>query len=179
MTRGSGSDANPLDGCRIYVGIELRDGRVAWLDARCQLPGCERSALLTFELVAPSGNGVTGRFETFSFALPGTDESWGLQWEIDKADGGNVPSEISIDLSFCGQVLADGGCGLRITTAYDTQGNAYLITSFDAASGGNIVNQVQRDFNGLGQLTEEWQSHAGSEARWRLALSSKSRGAMT
>ncbi len=29
-------------------------------------------------------------------------------------------------------------------------------------SGGNIVNQVQRDFNGLGQLTKEYQSHSGA-----------------
>jgi RHS repeat-associated protein len=31
-----------------------------------------------------------------------------------------------------------------------------------AASGGNIVNQVQRTFNGLGQLTAEYQSHSGA-----------------
>jgi RHS repeat-associated protein len=50
----------------------------------------------------------------------------------------------------------------RIETAFDTQGNAYLFTSYDAASGGNIVNQVQRSFNGLGQLTAEYQSHSGA-----------------
>jgi hypothetical protein len=38
----------------------------------------------------------------------------------------------------------------------------YLFTSFDAASGGNIVNQVQRAFNGFGQLTAEYQSHSGA-----------------
>ena len=32
----------------------------------------------------------------------------------------------------------------RIEYAYDAQGNQYLITSYDAASGGNIVNQVLR-----------------------------------
>ena len=36
---------------------------------------------------------------------------------------------------------------------------AYLFTSYDAASGGNIVNQVQDVFNGLGQLTGECQSN--------------------
>jgi YD repeat-containing protein len=50
----------------------------------------------------------------------------------------------------------------RIQTAFDTQGNAYLVTSYDSASGGNIVNQVQRAFNGLGQMTQEWQSHSGA-----------------
>ncbi len=50
----------------------------------------------------------------------------------------------------------------RIETAYDSQGNAYLITSYDAASSGNIVNQVQREFNGLGQMTKEWQARGGA-----------------
>jgi RHS repeat-associated protein len=50
----------------------------------------------------------------------------------------------------------------RIETAYDGQGNAYLVTSYDAASGGNVVNQVQREFNGVGQMTKEWQAHSGS-----------------
>lgn len=50
----------------------------------------------------------------------------------------------------------------RIETAYDTQGNAYLFTSYDAASGGSIVTQTQRAFNGLGQLTTEWQSRGAA-----------------
>jgi len=50
----------------------------------------------------------------------------------------------------------------RIETAYDTQGNAYLFTSYDAASSGSIVNQVQREFNGLGQLITEWQATNGA-----------------
>ncbi len=50
----------------------------------------------------------------------------------------------------------------RIETACDTQGNAYLITSYDAASGGSVVNPIQREFNGLGQLTTEWQATNGS-----------------
>jgi RHS repeat-associated protein len=49
----------------------------------------------------------------------------------------------------------------RIETAYDTQGNPYLTTSYDAAVGGNVVNQVQQTFNGLGQLTANYQSHSG------------------
>ncbi len=49
-----------------------------------------------------------------------------------------------------------------ITTAYDSQGNAYLFTSYDAVSSGSVVNQVKREFNGLGQLTREWQEHSGA-----------------
>lgn len=50
----------------------------------------------------------------------------------------------------------------RIEIAYDTQGIAFLFTSYDAASGGSIVNQVERIFNGLGQMTAEYQSHSGA-----------------
>jgi RHS repeat-associated protein len=57
----------------------------------------------------------------------------------------------------------DGSVRL-ITSAYDTQGNPYLITSYDNTSGGSthIVNQVQRAFNGLGQLTSEWQQQGAA-----------------
>ena len=48
------------------------------------------------------------------------------------------------------------------TTAYDSAGNPYLFTSYDAASGGNVVNQVEDVYNGLGQLTGEYQAHAGA-----------------
>jgi YD repeat-containing protein len=50
----------------------------------------------------------------------------------------------------------------RIETAYDSQGNDYLITSYDAPTGGNVVNQVLRQYNGLGQLTAEYQAHTGA-----------------
>jgi RHS repeat-associated protein len=49
----------------------------------------------------------------------------------------------------------------RLETAYDTGGRPYLYTSYDAASSGHIVNQVKQIYNGLGQLTAEYQSHAG------------------
>jgi YD repeat-containing protein len=54
------------------------------------------------------------------------------------------------------------GAVRRIGYAYDSQGNTYLVTSYDAASGGNVVNQVEDVFNGLGQLTGEYQSHSGA-----------------
>jgi RHS repeat-associated protein len=54
------------------------------------------------------------------------------------------------------------GAVRRIDTAYDTQGNAYLLTSYSDTGGATIVNQVQRAFNGLAQMTQEWQSHSGA-----------------
>jgi RHS repeat-associated protein len=48
----------------------------------------------------------------------------------------------------------------RLETAFDGQGKAWQVTSYDSL--GNVVNQVQRSFNGLGQLTGEAQAHAGA-----------------
>jgi|GEM_PF-268111 len=55
----------------------------------------------------------------------------------------------------------DGGVR-RIETAYDTAGRVFQLTSYDAAIGGSVVNQVQREYNGLGQLTTEYQQHGGA-----------------
>jgi RHS repeat-associated protein len=51
---------------------------------------------------------------------------------------------------------------LRIQTAYNALGNAYTITSYNAASGGSIVNQVEDIYNGLDQLIQEYQAHSGA-----------------
>ncbi len=50
----------------------------------------------------------------------------------------------------------------RVEIEYDGQGNAYRITTYDASSAGNVVNQVQREYNGLGQLTKEYQAVSGA-----------------
>jgi YD repeat-containing protein len=50
----------------------------------------------------------------------------------------------------------------RIDTAYDGQGNAYLLTSYADTAGTTVVNQVQRAFNGYRQVTQEWQAHGGT-----------------
>jgi RHS repeat-associated protein len=49
----------------------------------------------------------------------------------------------------------------RIDTAYDGQGNPYLFTSYADTAGTTIVNQAEDAYNGLGQLTGEYQSHSG------------------
>jgi RHS repeat-associated protein len=81
---------------------------------------------------------------------------------------GNVHT---IGYDVLGRVVSDAvttlGAGVdgavrRTETAYDSQGNAYLLSSYSAAVGGTMVNQVQRTFNGLGQLTIEYQSHSGA-----------------
>ncbi len=51
---------------------------------------------------------------------------------------------------------------LRIQTAYNALGDPYLTTTYNAASGGSIVNQVEDIYNGLDQLTQEYQAHSGA-----------------
>ena len=50
----------------------------------------------------------------------------------------------------------------RIQYAYDGQGNQYLVTSYNAASSGSIVNQVENLYNGLGQLIQQYQAVGGA-----------------
>ncbi|MCY2936677.1 MAG: hypothetical protein NT172_21255 [Planctomycetota bacterium] len=50
----------------------------------------------------------------------------------------------------------------RLETTYDTLGQPLLLTSYSATTGGSIVNQVLRDYNGLSQVTAEYQSHSGA-----------------
>ncbi len=67
-------------------------------------------------------------------------------------------------LSDSATVLGTGvdGAVKRLETAYDTAGRPYLFTSHSVATGNSVVNQVQRAFNGLGQLTTEHQEHNSS-----------------
>jgi RHS repeat-associated protein len=109
-----------------------------------------------------------------STGLPSTSqkESYtvdGLGERISLSDrNGNVHS---YTFDILGRLTADAvttlGTGVdgavrRITTAYDTGGRPYLYTSYDSASGGNIVNQVQQVYNSLGQLITEYQATSGA-----------------
>ena len=60
-------------------------------------------------------------------------------------------------------VLGSGvdGAVRRIETDYDSAGLLFRTTSLDASSGGTVVNEVQRLYNGFGQLTQEYQDHFG------------------
>jgi RHS repeat-associated protein len=53
------------------------------------------------------------------------------------------------------------GAVRRVEVGYDGLGNPAAVTSFSAAAGGAVVNQVRRGYNGLGRLTAEWQAAGG------------------
>ena len=59
-------------------------------------------------------------------------------------------------------VFGIDGAVRRLETTYDTLGQPFSLTSYDATSGGNVVNQVERFYNGLSQVTAEYQSHSGA-----------------
>ena len=50
----------------------------------------------------------------------------------------------------------------RLDYAFDTGGRLYTATSYAGTTTATIVNQVQRLYNGLGQMTQEYQSHSGA-----------------
>jgi len=45
---------------------------------------------------------------------------------------------------------------------YDTGARVYQITNYSDAAGTQIVNQIQKQYNGLGQLTAEYQEHGSA-----------------
>ena len=51
---------------------------------------------------------------------------------------------------------------LMIARTYDVRGNPLNVTSYNAVSGGSVVNDVQSAYNSFGQLTAEYQSHSGA-----------------
>jgi uncharacterized delta-60 repeat protein/RHS repeat-associated protein len=52
---------------------------------------------------------------------------------------------------------------LRLDYSYDGAGRPFKLTSYSSTSGAStdIVNQIQREYNGYGQLTKEYQEHGG------------------
>ena len=50
---------------------------------------------------------------------------------------------------------------LRIEQAYELRGMPQTVTSFDAPTGGSVVNQVVRDFDDFGNLIDDHQGHDG------------------
>jgi hypothetical protein len=51
---------------------------------------------------------------------------------------------------------------LRREISFNTQGNIYQLTTYNAATSGSVVNQIQRAYNNFGQLITEYQEHSGS-----------------
>jgi hypothetical protein len=55
----------------------------------------------------------------------------------------------------------DGSVRLH-TTNYNSQGDVYQMSAYADTGGMTLVNQVQDEYNGLGQLTGEYQADSGA-----------------
>ena len=51
----------------------------------------------------------------------------------------------------------------RIQRAYEVRGMVDQITSYDAATAGNKLNEVVREYNDFGQLSKDYQEHEGAK----------------
>ena len=51
---------------------------------------------------------------------------------------------------------------LRIQRSYEVRGMMKHVTSYDAATGGNVQSDVQLAYNAFGQLAADYQSHSGA-----------------
>jgi RHS repeat-associated protein len=65
------------------------------------------------------------------------------------------------------QVTLAGGSAvdgtiLRIETSYDDRLRVEKVTSYDATTGGNPVNEVQYEYNDFNQTTKDYQAHGGA-----------------
>jgi RHS repeat-associated protein len=54
------------------------------------------------------------------------------------------------------------GAVRRIAHTYNTAGLPQNVTSYSAATGGTVANDIQYQYNGFQQLTAEYQSHSGA-----------------
>jgi RHS repeat-associated protein len=112
---------------------------------------------------ATTGDASTSASDGISYTYDNLGET------IGSTDQNGTTQAIGLDV--LGRPISDSittlGSGVDgtvrlITTAYDTQGDAYLMTSYGSTLGGTVLNQVEDVFNGLGQMTGQYQANSGA-----------------
>ena len=81
-------------------------------------------------------------------------------------------SQTSFTFDVLGRMIQDNAAGLgtnvdssvrSLVYGFDTNGQLSTASSYSGTSGtGTLLNQVEENYNGYGQLIEEWQSHSGA-----------------
>ena len=81
-------------------------------------------------------------------------------------------SQTSFTFDVLGRMIQDNAAGLgtnvdgsvrSLVYGFDTNGQLSTASSYSGASGtGSLLNQVEEQYNGYGQVTGEWQSHSGA-----------------
>jgi RHS repeat-associated protein len=119
--------------------------------------------LLAEVVYPPGGSGKQPQAEFESYGYDALGERTGL------SDRNHTVHQYAFDVvgrpvTDTVTALAKGvdGAVRRLESAYDTGGRPYLFTSYSAPTGGSVVNQVEDLYNGLGQLTAEYQAHSGA-----------------
>ena len=69
-------------------------------------------------------------------------------------------------------VLGTGvdGAVRRVARSYEVRGMVAKLTSYDAAAGGNVVNEVLRQYDALGRPVREYQEHRGAASSKSLSV---------
>lgn len=107
------------------------------------------------------GNPATSETETFTYNALGQTTS--------KTDRNGTVHSYGYDP--LGRLVSDTvttlGAGVdgairRLGYTYNSQGRPEKVTSYANTAGTNVVNQVQRQYNGFGQLVSEYQAHDGA-----------------
>lgn len=159
------------------------DGIGNVLTMTADLPGTDQTTQYVYGVTIGSGNLIASndllkevRYPNASTGLAGTATSDKVQYAynaigdaIKTTDKNGNVHEYTYDV--LGRSLTDAvttlGSGVdgtvrRLATTYNTQGLPEKFTSYSAASGGSVVNEVQRAYNGLGQIVTEYQAHTGA-----------------
>ncbi|NNM85249.1 MAG: RHS repeat-associated core domain-containing protein [Phycisphaerales bacterium] len=114
---------------------------------------------LLYQTVYPSNgqnDAVSNAYNALGQTITVTDRN-GSTHEITYDNLGRQISDVVTTLG----AGVDGSI-LRIDTAYNSQGLPYLLTSYADTAGTQIVNQVENIYNGLGQITQQYQAVNGA-----------------
>ena len=105
----------------------------------------------------PDSGEVVYEYNRQSQQLKMTDQNDTVHvYEFDKL-GRRTEDQVTL----AGGTAVDGTI-LRIETSYDDRLRIEKVTSYDATTGGNPVNEVQYEYNDFSQTTTDYQAHEGA-----------------
>jgi YD repeat-containing protein len=111
---------------------------------------------------APAAAGPDGVYSRLEYRY----NRQGQQTEFKDADGTTHAYTYNKAGAVTGDAVTELAEGLddavlRIGYSYNNRGQTWKVTSYDAASGGDVVNEVAREYDAFGNLILDWQSHEG------------------
>jgi len=111
---------------------------------------------------APAGDGPDGVYSRLEYRYNRQRQ----QTEFKDADGTThvyTYNKLGAMIEDAVTQLAEGldDAVLRIGYSYNNRGQSWKVSSYDAASGGDVVNEVAKEYDAFGNLILDWQSHEG------------------